>query len=99
MIAQPHESGLCWDQVTGLMPFPDRAQRSPQGILVPNSRTKRDAVAVVYNKGAPPPEITVKAISGSVTSVLADGVAVAVVAHAKGPDLTPEDVLLVEQSL
>ena len=62
-------------------------------------RPKRDKVAVVYDKGDPPPHITVQEISGTVSSVHADGVAVAVVARATGPDLLAEDVLLVERSL
>lgn len=93
------ENGLCWDQITGMMAAPGYHVPCPQGILVPDAITNRDKVAVVYDKGNPPPEITIKMISGSVTSVLADGVAVAVVARAAGPALSAEDVLLVERTL
>lgn len=98
MVPRP-QSGLCWDQITGMVATSDRTVPCPQGILVPDSHTNRDKVAVVYDKGNPPPEITVKEISGSVTSVLADGVAVAVVARATGPGLSAKDVLLVERTL
>lgn len=94
-----HNGGLCWDQVAGLLSHGSYAGPTPMGILVPDRYTKRDKVAVVYDKGDPPPRITVQEISGTVSSVHADGVAVAVVARATGPDLLAEDVLLVERSL
>jgi hypothetical protein len=84
---------LRWDCATGMY---DR-QTAPQGVLVPDNAFKNDQVAVVYNKGDTPPEITVNVISGDVQTVLANGIAVAVVARTSGPMLTPEDVLLVER--
>ncbi len=93
------DGALRWDEAAGLMQMPRKKQAQPQGAFVPDSRTNRDQVAVVYDKGNPPPEITIRAISGSVQSVLADGVAVAVVAHAAGPGLSAEDVLLVERTV
>ena len=60
---------------------------------------KCDQIAVVYDKGQTPPRITVKQVSGSVHTVLADGIAVAVVASASRPTLNPDDVLLVERSV
>ena len=96
MIAAETHSALCWDQITGMRNLCAVSEALPKGILVPDRRTQRDKVAVVYENGETPPEITVKAISGWVSSVHADGVAVAVVARAYGPDLSAEDVLLVE---
>lgn len=84
---------LRWDCATSVY---DR-QPEPQGLLVPDTGFKTEKVAVVYNKGDTPPEITVQAISTDVQTVLADGVAVAVVARAAGPLISPEDVLLVER--
>jgi hypothetical protein len=46
-----------------------------------------------------PPRITVKQVSGSVHTVLADGIAVVVVASASRPTLNPDDVLLIERSV
>lgn len=86
-------SHLRWDCATAAH---DR-QPEPQGILVPDAAHKCDKVAVVYTKGHTPPEITVQTISGAVQTVLADGIAVAVVARASGPMISPEDVLLVER--
>ena len=68
-------------------------------MLVTQRNEKEDRVAVVYEKGEAPPEITIHAVSGSVHTVLANGIAVAVVARASGPAVSADDVLLVEQSL
>jgi hypothetical protein len=84
---------LRWDCATGMY---DK-HPAPQGVLVPDTDFKHDQVAVVYNKGDTPPKITVKTISGDVQTVLANGIAVAVVARAFGPTISPEDVLLVER--
>ena len=89
-------SGLCWDQITGINALAATSVGLPQGILVPDRTTKRDKVAVIYGTGHPPPRITVHNISEVVSSVHADGIAVAVVARADGPGLCAEDVLLVE---
>ncbi|MEH6673190.1 MULTISPECIES: hypothetical protein [unclassified Sulfitobacter] len=64
-----------------------------------DTQQKCDQIAVVYDKGQMPPRITVKQVSGSVHTVLADGIAVAVVASASRPTLNPDDVLLVERSV
>lgn len=98
MTPQDPRNGLCWDQAAGLIDRSAGKQEPlPKGVLVPDTQTKRDKVVVVYQQGSPPPEITVHEVSGTVCTVHADGVAVAVVARANGPDLTPEDVLLVER--
>jgi hypothetical protein len=87
------QNQLRWDCATGMY---DK-HPAPQGVLVPDNAFKHDQVAVVYNKGDTPPKITVKSISGDVQTVLANGIAVAVVARASGPMISPEDVLLVER--
>ena len=88
-----------WAGATGLAPALRENEDVPQGALVPDMARDCDQVAVVYNKGETPPEITVKEISSSVQTVLADGVAVAVIASAFGPTISPDDVLLVERCL
>jgi len=93
------QEGLQWDHATSLKSINARCQPSPQGSLVPDSLHNCDQIAVVYDKGQTPPHITVKRVSGSVHTVLADGVAVAVVASASRPTLNPDEVLLVERSV
>ena len=93
------QEGLQWDHATSLKSVSARYQPSPQGSLVPDSLHNYDQVAVVYDKGQTPPHITVKRVSGSVHAVLADGVAVAVVASASRTTLNPDEVLLVERSV
>ncbi len=56
-----------------------------------------EKIAVIYEQGAEPPDITVSRPQNGVQTICADGVAVAVVARAKGPELTRQDVLLVER--
>ncbi len=88
-----------WAGATGLTPAAQENENIPQGALVPDMARDCDQVAVVYKKGETPPEITVREISSSVQTVLADGVAVAVIASAFGPAISPDDVLLVERCL
>ncbi|MDF3413969.1 hypothetical protein HKX54_05850 [Sulfitobacter sp. M57] len=90
---------LRWENATGLMSAKQNSPLAPQGAFVPDTMHDCDQVAVVYNKGETPPEITIKQVSGSVHTVLADGVAVAVIARAAGPAVCAEDVLLVERSI
>lgn len=90
---------LCWDSAANMMPVAAATEPCPQGVLVPNTQENHDQIAVVYDKGNPPPKITIKEISGTVHTVLADGVAVAVVARATGPAPRVDEVLLVERSL
>lgn len=92
-------SGLRWDEATGLMQRSRMADPTPRGALVPDTQHDCDQIAVVYDKGQTPPRITVSAVSGTVHTVFADGVAVAVVARATGPAPAAEDVLLVERSV
>lgn len=85
-------SQLRWDHATSVY----KRQDEPQGLLVPDVTFKRDQVAVVYNRGDAPPEITIKSISDDVHTVMANGVAIAVIAQAAGPMISADDVLLVE---
>tara|TARA_R110002072_G_scaffold847_29_gene6861 strand:- start:342 stop:641 length:300 start_codon:yes stop_codon:yes gene_type:complete len=87
-----------WENAASLSPMGATAERSPQGALVPDMLHDCDQIAVVYDKGQTPPEITIRQVSGSVHTVLADGVAIVVVARASGPAPSAEDVLLVERS-
>ena len=84
---------------TDLLPFTAPTEPGPQGALVPDSMRDNDQIAVIYDKGQTPPEITIHAVSGNVYTVMADGVAVAVVASATGPAPSKEDVLLVERTI
>lgn len=86
-----------WSQAKSLMPVQAKSETGVKGALVPDSCGDMDHIAVVYDKGDTPPEITIKQVSGSVHTVLADGVAVAVVARATGNAPSVEEVLLVER--
>jgi len=86
-----------WHQAKSLMSASDPFQTGLQGALVPDSQHEYDHIAVVYNRGDTPPEITIKQISGGVHQVLANGIAVAIVAKTEGRAPTPDDVLLVER--
>lgn len=92
-------SGLQWDNATSLTSKDTLDETLPQGALVPDTLHNCDQIAVVYSKGKAPPRITVMRVSGSVHTVLADGIAVAVIASASRPTLNPDDVLLVERSV
>lgn len=92
-----HNQNYQWSQAKSLMPAQARSETGITGALVPDGRGDEDHIAVVYDKGDTPPEITIKQVSGSVHTVLADGVAVAVIARATGKAPTADDVLLVER--
>ncbi|MCX7559497.1 hypothetical protein OS190_07925 [Sulfitobacter sp. F26204] len=92
-------TALQWDAATGLMHNSQSDIGEPQGAFIPDTNHNRDHVAVVYPKGQNPPEITIRKVSGSVHTVLADGVAVAVIARADGPAVSADDVLLVERHI
>ncbi len=79
------------------MPLASAWDSGPEGAIISDDEASADKIAVVYNKGEVPPEITISDVSGSVQTVLANGVAVAVVACADGPRLTVDDILLVER--
>lgn len=88
-----------WSKAKSLMPIQAHCERGLQGALVPDSRGDTDHIAVVYDKGERSPEITIKQVSGSVHQVLADGIAVAIVARASGDAPNASDVLLVERGV
>lgn len=92
-------AGFDWSQAKSLMAFGDPQDAGPQGAIVPNNAHDWDHIAVVYDKGMAPPEITVQAVSGSVHTVFANGQPVAVVARSEGPAPVAEDVLLVERAV
>ena len=98
MTATDRTKGLRWDCATGLTPAKADDVPGPQGALVPDALHDCDQIVVVYDKGQTPPRITIAQVSNSVHTVLADGVAVAVVARANGPAPSASDVLLVERS-
>ncbi|MDG1069293.1 MAG: hypothetical protein P8P40_13095 [Sulfitobacter sp.] len=99
MATSPHnlDKRYEWSQAKSLMPPQAHCERGPQGALVPDAQGDVDHIAVVYDKGETPPEITIKQISGTVQTVLANGIAVAVVARSNGKAPTVSDVLLVER--
>lgn len=86
-----------WSQAKSLMPVQAKCEKGLQGALIPDSNEDMDHIAVVYDKGETPPQITIKQISGSVHQVLADGIAVAIIARASGKAPSASDVLLVER--
>ncbi|MDF1728011.1 MAG: hypothetical protein P1U53_09700 [Sulfitobacter sp.] len=96
-IAQPNR--YHWAGATALAHHTYAREDAPQVALVPDTAHDCDQVAVVYNRGETPPEITVEETAGSVQTVLVNGVAVAVIARAFGPAVRPEDVLLVERHI
>ncbi|MGC1495240.1 MAG: hypothetical protein WA790_05475 [Sulfitobacter sp.] len=98
MKAETKSGQLRWENAPSLLPLGAATESSPQGALVPDTLHDCDQIAVVYDKGQNPPKITIRQVSGHVHTVLADGVAVAVVARASGPAPVVEDVLLVERS-
>ena len=80
-----------------MIPPVKRWGHGPEGALIPDVEEHEDHIAVIYDKGEAPPEITITTVSRTVQTVLANGVAVAVVARATGPALTVDDILLVER--
>lgn len=92
-----HHRQYDWQGASGLLPATRANETGLQCALVPDVRDEVDHVAVVYDKGQTPPRITVESVSGSVHKVLADGIAVAVVARSNGIAPSASDVLLVER--
>ncbi len=93
----PQQNQLPNDGLARRMPIGLAEMTGPQGALLSDEVNGEDKIAVVYDHGAPPPEITISQTAGNVQTVLANGVAVAIVACADGPDLSAEDVILVER--
>jgi hypothetical protein len=93
----PQQNRITNDGLARQMPMGLTAMSGPQGALVSDEANGEGRIAVVYDHGDPPPEITISRTAGNVQTVLANGVAVAIVACADGPDLAAEDVMLVER--
>ena len=68
---------------------------APEGAVIATKQAQCGQIAVYYNHADRPPEITISRTAWPVQTVLADGVAVAVVAGAKEPVLHKEDVMLI----
>ena len=96
--SHPRPTASDWHSAKGLLPCARQIEKGLHGALIPAGHQDSDHIAVVYDKGDTPPEITIEAVSGSVHKVLADGIAIAVVASATGPAPNVNDVLLVERS-
>ena len=69
----------------------------PEGILFDGETGDEGKIAVVYNGGEAPPKITVMDSCDRVQTVLANGIAVAVVVRPKETPLKPDDVMLLER--
>lgn len=69
----------------------------PEGALISGDTAEDGRIAVIYNQGETPPVITIAGSAQTVQTILANGVAVAVVANVDGPRLTANDVMLVER--
>lgn len=87
-----------WKEAKSLLPRMAECEKGPKGALVPDRAEEHDHIAVVYDADEAPPTITIKQVSGTVHTVLADGIAVAVVANTSGKAPTADDVLLVARS-
>lgn len=79
------------------MPVSQAWENGPEGALIQDEEDSEDKIAVVYDRGDNPPEITVSVQDNNVQTVRANGIAVAVVACVGGPRLTAADILLVER--
>ena len=94
----PNPTASDWHTAKSLMPGTRMIDKGLHGALIPDQQHDSDHIAVVYDKGDTPPEITIQKVSGSVHTVWADGVAIAIVASANQPAPNVNDVLLVERS-
>ncbi|WP_227269332.1 hypothetical protein [Roseobacter weihaiensis] len=77
--------------------LPLSAGSGTEGALIADNTASDDRIVVLYDHGAPPPEITISQTAGQIQTVLANGVAVAVIARSGRPRLTAQDVVLVER--
>ena len=89
-------SETAWMKAKGLLPL-HGADAGLHCALVPDDEARQDHIAVVYNRGEMPPEITVEHLSGDVHKVCANGEPVAIVASTNAPAPEAGDVLLVER--
>lgn len=79
------------------MPLAKEFSGCPEGAIIPDGVDVEDRIAVVYDSRDTPPEITIHCSGRQVQTVMANGVAVAIVACSEGPLLTVDDILLVER--
>lgn len=79
------------------IPIAKEFNGGPEGAIIPDAIEEEDRIAVIYDSRDAPPVITIKATAGQVQIVMANDVAVAIVACADGPRLTVDDILLVER--
>lgn len=79
------------------MPLGLGASSGPEGALISDEMDGGNRLAVVYEHGETPPEITITHSGGHLQMVCANGVAVAIIGCATGPAISAQDVLLVER--
>jgi hypothetical protein len=82
---------------TSFLPMHADPMTGPEGAFVSDVTEEDDRVVVIYPHGNQPPKITVHNTPHGVHTVLANGVAVAVVARSNGPELDASEVVLVER--
>ncbi|MEM1073832.1 MAG: hypothetical protein AAF665_15190 [Pseudomonadota bacterium] len=68
-----------------------------EGAVFADDAESENRIAVIYDHGNQPPEITIQGAAGEVQTVWADGIAIAVFACSSGPGLSEQDVVLVER--
>jgi len=95
--AMAQRRGKQQDGCTQRVPLGARASQARQGSLTTSDELGPDKITVVYEHGDPPPKITVEQTARKIQTVLADGVAVAVVASADGAQVSIDDVVLIER--
>lgn len=79
------------------LPLVPTCSKGPEGVFIPDENAADNKVAVIYDKGQTPPTITISDASACVQTIMANGIAVAVIACSTGPRLSSDDVLLVER--
>lgn len=79
------------------MPVSPKSVSGPEGALFADEAEAKGKIAVIYDHGDTPPEITIEGDKGPIQTILADGVAIVIVACARGPNLSTQDVVLVER--
>ena len=66
MTSAPHQPNYKWSQAKSLMPRTAQYEKGPQGALIPDTDESCDHIAVVYDEGENPPEITIKHVYGKI---------------------------------
>ena len=78
----PNQNREITDGRAHQMPMGLRASAHPQGALISARDENEERIAVVYEHGDTPPEITITQTAGNIQTILANGIAVAIVACA-----------------